>query len=351
MKRTRLNCMILALALMMALVIPTAASAEDSSFSDVSETSWYYEAVDYVRRNGLMDGTGSHFSPDESMTRAMLATVLYRAAGSPEVSGEDSFPDTDAGKWYSDGVLWAYQQKLVEGYDNGLFGTNDHITREQLTTILWREAGRPDADPAEAFADSMQISGYAKAAVNWARSAGIIHGKPEGRFDPKGEATRAEVATILMNQGASAIPEKTPEPTPAPTPELTPEPTHTQETEDTHMIQMKINDEVVTVDWQDNASVTALREKLKSGPLTISMNPYGGFEQVGSLGFSLPRNDVQTTTAPGDIVLYSGNQIVLFYGSNSWSYTRLGKLSGLSNEEITTMLSGDGVTVTLELIQ
>ena len=117
------------------------------------------------------------------------------------------------------------------------------------------------------------------------------------------------------------------------------------------MIQMKINDEVVSVDWQDNASVTALREKLKSGPLTISMNPYGGFEQVGSLGFSLTRNDAQTTTAPGDIVLYSGDQIVLFYGSNSWSYTRLGKLSGLSNDEITTMLSGDSVTVTLELTE
>ena len=105
----------------------------------------------------------------------------------------------------------------------------------------------------------------------------------------------------------------------------------------------------LTVEWQDNASVDALRELLRTGPLTISLSMYGGFEQVGSLGANLPRNDVQTTTEPGDIVLYSGNQIVLFYGSNSWAYTRLGKIIGLNRSELEDLLGNGDVTAVLSL--
>ena len=83
--------------------------------------------------------------------------------------------------------------------------------------------------------------------------------------------------------------------------------------------------------------------------LELAMSPYGGFEQVGSLGASLPREDAQTTTDAGDIVLYQGNQIVMFYGSNSWAYTRLGKISGLSRQELQNLLGGDGVTVVLSV--
>lgn len=113
-------------------------------------------------------------------------------------------------------------------------------------------------------------------------------------------------------------------------------------------LELKINDTAVTVNWENNASVRALHELVQNAPLTINMSPYGGFEQVGSLGTSITRNDVQTTTQPGDIVLYSGNQIVIFYGSNSWAYTRLGKISGMSDQEIKELLKGNNVTVTIE---
>ena len=92
-------------------------------------------------------------------------------------------------------------------------------------------------------------------------------------------------------------------------------------------LNMTIGDTAVTVEWEDNESVSALRELVLDEPYAIDMSMYGGFEQVGALGTSLPRNDVQITTESGDIVLYSGNQIVVFYGSNSWAYTKLGHIT------------------------
>ena len=115
---------------------------------------------------------------------------------------------------------------------------------------------------------------------------------------------------------------------------------------DANMI-MTIGDTKVDVSWEDNDSVRELRELASSG-ITIQMSMYGGFEQVGSIGQSLSRNDKQTTTEPGDIVLYSGNQLVVFYGSNSWSYTRLGKIN-LSDEELKNLLGNGDVTITLRM--
>ena len=112
-------------------------------------------------------------------------------------------------------------------------------------------------------------------------------------------------------------------------------------------LTMRIGDTTVTVDWEDNESVAALRELVKDKPLTIQMSMYGGFEQVGSLGTSLSRNDSQTTTAAGDIVLYSGNQIVVFYGSNSWAYTRLGHVTDKTAAEMAELLSNGNVTITI----
>jgi len=114
-------------------------------------------------------------------------------------------------------------------------------------------------------------------------------------------------------------------------------------------LTMKIGDTTVAVDWEENESVAALAELVKNKPLTIQMSMYGGFEQVGSLGTSLPRNDSQTTTAAGDIVLYSGNQIVVFYGSNSWAYTRLGHVTDRSAEQLKNMLGNTDVTLTLSV--
>ena len=112
-------------------------------------------------------------------------------------------------------------------------------------------------------------------------------------------------------------------------------------------LHLFINDREIAVNWEDNESVKALIDLASSGPLTVQMSMYGGFEQVGSLGTTLPRNDSQTTTQSGDIVLYSGNQIVIFYGSNSWAYTRLGKVADQSPAEMKTLLGSGDVTVAL----
>ena len=112
-------------------------------------------------------------------------------------------------------------------------------------------------------------------------------------------------------------------------------------------MQLFIENKAVTVEWENNASVNALMELCSETPLTIQMSMYGGFEQVGSIGANLPRDDKQTTTSAGDIVLYSGNQIVIFYGSNSWAYTRLGKIKGLSSYELAELLGNGAVTINI----
>ena len=112
-------------------------------------------------------------------------------------------------------------------------------------------------------------------------------------------------------------------------------------------LTMKIDGKKVAVDWEENESVAALTELVKDKPLTVQTSMYGGFEQVGSIGTSLPRNDAQTTTQAGDIVLYSGDQIVVFYGSNSWSYTRLGHITDKTAEQMKDLLGNGNVTIEL----
>ncbi|SDB03105.1 cyclophilin-like fold protein [Eubacterium oxidoreducens] len=115
---------------------------------------------------------------------------------------------------------------------------------------------------------------------------------------------------------------------------------------DNTMIMM-IDDTKVNVEWEDNQAVERLRDMAKDGDITIQMSMYGGFEQVGSIGQSLPRDDKHSTTSSGDIVLYSGNQMVVFYGSNSWSYTRLGHISDKDEAEMADLLSQGDVTITI----
>ena len=117
--------------------------------------------------------------------------------------------------------------------------------------------------------------------------------------------------------------------------------------EEKTMMQIKINDTPVTVTWEENESVDALKELAQNG-LTIRMSMYGGFEQVGPIGQRLPRQDVQTSTSSGDIVLYSGNQLVVFYGSNSWAYTRLGHIDDKTPDEMRELLGNGDVIITLE---
>ena len=119
--------------------------------------------------------------------------------------------------------------------------------------------------------------------------------------------------------------------------------------EEQAMLQMTIGETPVEVKWEDNESVEALGQLCQNGPLTMQMSMYGGFEQVGSIGQRLPRNDSQTTTQSGDIVLYAGDQIVVFYGSNSWAYTRLGHITNKSDEEMAQLLGNGDVQITIEM--
>lgn len=197
----RLGSLFLTLALILGLCSTACAAEEDTVFSDVAANAWYVGAVEYVRDNGLMSGTSdTTFSPNGTMTRAMLAVVLYRMAGSPAVSGSDSFTDTADGTWYANAVLWASGEGVMSGYGGGLFGTNDPVNREQIAAILWRYAGSPAAfGVAVPYTDEASISAYAVSAAAWARENGLINGIDGNRFAPKSNATRAQVATVLMN--------------------------------------------------------------------------------------------------------------------------------------------------------
>lgn len=175
------------------------------SFSDIEPNAWYFEAVDYVIRNGLMTGYGNgKFAPGDELSRAMLAQILYNAEDKPGIDNDRSFTDTPSGAWYVDAVTWAANNGIVAGYGNGMFGPDDPITREQLAVMLYRYAQSKDGGLTDAqvpvlnFADISDVSGWAADAMAWAVSNGIIEGKGNGILDPKGQATRAEAAAMLM---------------------------------------------------------------------------------------------------------------------------------------------------------
>ena len=303
--------------------VPGQAEASNMAFPDVPEGAWYYEAVQYISANGIMTGTDKGFEPDSPFSRAQVATVFYRMAGAPPVNGTDAFSDTEPDQWYSDAILWADQTGLVQGYGNGLFGVADSVTQEQLVTILWRYAGCP-----EGTGEAADVAEWYAPAVAWVDGKGLTGSSLGYPFAHAQEASRAQVAAILTAY-LTALSE-----------------------EDTSMgdkLTLSVDGTFVDVAWESNESVDALWELVRSEPLTVQMSMYGGFEQVGSLGTNLPRNDTQTTTSAGDIVLYSGNSIVIFYGSNSWAYTRLGKIQGMSAQELREKLGNGNVTVTLEM--
>ena len=173
-------------------------------FDDVAAEAWYAPAVDYVKYGRLMYGTGSNlFQPDAQMTRAMLAQVLYELEGAPSVKGL-SCPFTDVGgSWYTDAVIWAYNAGVVAGVSATQFAPNEALTREQMVTMLFGYAGREEAlsgsDGALAgYQDQASVSGWARAAMAWAVSSGVISGTSATTLAPQKIGTRAEVATVLM---------------------------------------------------------------------------------------------------------------------------------------------------------
>ena len=198
------------LAVYMILSIQTTAFAAvgDTGFSDVAADAWYADAVEYVRDNGLMSGTSATtFEPQTTTNRAMLATILYRASGSPSGAASANFTDVATDAYYYDAVNWAAANNIASGYGNGRFGSNDPVTREQIATILWRYAGSPAADAGQDFADESSIASYAADAVDWARANGIVNGIGNNLFAPRGNATRAQVATLLRNYMTMENPE------------------------------------------------------------------------------------------------------------------------------------------------
>ena len=165
-------------------------------------------------------------------------------------------------------------------------------------------------------------------------------------------ATPAPTEAVQVTEAPVIAPAETAAPTPAPAETETPAETEAPieaTVEEEASLKLWIGEQEVEVLWEDNDSVRALEELAGGEGLTVALSGYGGFEQVGSLGTSLPRSDVQTVTEPGDIVLYSGSNIVLFYGSNSWAYTRLGKIRGLDENELRQLLGGGDVSIRLAL--
>lgn len=171
-------------------------------FTDVSTSDWFYDDVAFVYENGLFSGTDSRsFSPNASMTRAMLVTVLYRLEGEPTVTGRSSFTDVRSGAYYEKAVIWAAANGIVTGTDSTSFSPDAKVTREQLAAILYRYAQyrKLDTDASaklNSFTDAGSVSAYASEALGWAVSEGLINGA-SGKLMPKGDATRAQVAAIL----------------------------------------------------------------------------------------------------------------------------------------------------------
>lgn len=178
----------------------------DPVFTDTNPASWYSQPLDYIYEHGIMNGVKEHtFGPSNPMNRAMVVTVLYRAAGSPEVEGEIPFSDVPTNSYYSKAVLWASQNGIVNGYADGTYLPERNITREQLATILYRYAAMQGIALKEGadlsiFPDEGKVSSYARNAMGWAVETGLFTGikSADGtNLVPKGNATRAQVATIL----------------------------------------------------------------------------------------------------------------------------------------------------------
>lgn len=168
--------------------------------TDVAKNAWYHDAVDYMMRKGLMTGmSASTFDPEGTLTRAQLVTVLYRIEGEPTVTGNMPFTDVEDGQWYSDAIRWAAQNGVVNGVTVTTFAPNTPITREQIAAILYRytKSEPVKENKLNAFPDASKISEYAVEAMNWAVAERLIAGS-DGKLLPQENATRAQIATILM---------------------------------------------------------------------------------------------------------------------------------------------------------
>ncbi|WP_169515439.1 S-layer homology domain-containing protein [Anaerovorax odorimutans] len=175
----------------------------NNPFTDVKETDWFFKAVANINRKGLMSGVSkTQFKPNDNTTRAMLVTILYRMENSPDIDNNAAFKDISNSSWYADSVSWAVKNNIVNGYSQRTFAPNDPITREQLVSVLYRYKKMKNADMSangntKDFKDASLISSWASDSIKWALGAEVLTGKGNGNLDPKGNATRAEVAALI----------------------------------------------------------------------------------------------------------------------------------------------------------
>ena len=205
-KAKRFLSVLLTLCMVLGL-LPTSvfASNQNMPFSDVDASDWFYDSVQYVYENSMMSGTGEDtFSPDTTTTRGMIVTILHSMEGKPAAKGQ-TFGDVAADQYYANAVAWASANGIVSGYSNGNFGPNDPITREQMAAILYKYAIYKDRDVSAgedtnilSYDDALEISEYAVPAIQWAVADGLMSGTSASTLSPTGSATRAQVATILM---------------------------------------------------------------------------------------------------------------------------------------------------------
>ena len=202
--RKRLICFLAVLGIMLGMFASSASAVNGTQFSDVKETDWFFQSVQYVCAHGIMNGSsGNSFAPQDKTTRGMIVTMLYRYDGSPVVSGQCPFGDVAAGKYYREAVIWAAENQIVGGLGGDRFGPDEPVTREQLAAILYRYANYKGYDTQRSvelakFADRDDVGSYAVNAVKWAVADGLLSGVSATELQPKGFAIRAQVAAILM---------------------------------------------------------------------------------------------------------------------------------------------------------
>ena len=419
-------------------------------FTDVPADAWYAEAITYCQQHGIMNGTSdATFAPEETLTRAMLVTILWRQAEKPVVNYLMQFSDVPEGQWYSEAVRWAASEKLVNGYGDGRFGTNDPITQEHLNLIFRRYTDEPvtrdipgfdgsskpatraqaaaavmnyaqlpqrettggkvlvayfsatgntrpvaervaeltggdlfeivpaqpytaadlnystdcranaeqnDSDARPAIANTVEdmaqydavLIGYP---IWWGRAPKIIHtfletydlsGKTIAAFCTSGSSPH-EDATLRGYEpdaiwlegrrfsGTSQVEEWV---SSLDLPKAV--------GKEAEKMYIQIGNTVWTATLEDNPSVAAWRELLNKGPLTVEMSDYGGFEKVGSIGAALTQTNREITARPGDIILYQGSSVTIYYGENSWNFTRLGHIDGITESELRKVLKAGG---------
>lgn len=178
--------------------------AKKPRFVDVTRDKWYFDAVEKIAETGLFEGTSkTEFSPEQSMTRAMLVTVLHRLDGKSAPSSDVTFTDVEKGTWYTDAIAWASENSIVGGYGDGRFGTNDSISRQDMITILYRYLKYKGLTPSKSssldrFEDATEVGDWAREALEWATGVGIIQGTGNTTLAPRDASTRAQVATVML---------------------------------------------------------------------------------------------------------------------------------------------------------